>query len=182
MKLLGLIGDMSWESTIEYYRIINHLVNNKLGGWNSAEILLYSVNFEEILPLQNNNEWDKITDIVSKICVKLEKAGCSALIICSNTMHKIADQVQNNISIPLINVINETAKAIKAKNIKNIGLLGTKFTMEEDFYTHKLKYDYNLNPLVPAEKDREYIHDAIYSQFAQGIFSDKTKEVLIIFL
>lgn len=176
MKLLGLIGGMSWESTIEYYRVINQMVNERLGGWNSAKILLYSVNFEEILPLQNNNEWDKITDIASKICARLEKAGCSALIICSNTMHKIADQVQTRISIPLINVIDETAKVIKAKNMKNIGLLGTKFTMEEDFYTHKLKYDYNLNPIVPVEKDRKYIHEAIYNQFAKGLFLDKTKQ------
>jgi len=176
MKLLGLIGGMSWESTIEYYRVINQMVNDRLGGWNSAKILLYSVNFEEILPLQNNNEWDKITDIASKICARLEKAGCSALIICSNTMHKIADQVQTRISIPLINVIDETAKVIKAKNMKNIGLLGTKFTMEEDFYTHKLKYDYNLNPIVPVEKDRKYIHEAIYNQFAKGLFLDKTKQ------
>ena len=176
MKLLGLIGGMSWENTIEYYRVINQMVNERLGGWNSAKIVLYSVNFEEILPLQNNNEWDKITDIASRICAGLEKAGCSALIICSNTMHKIADQVQTRISIPLINVIDETAKVIKAKNMKNIGLLGTKFTMEEDFYTHKLKHDYNLNPIVPVEKDRKYIHVAIYNQFAKGLFLDKTKQ------
>jgi aspartate racemase len=176
MKLLGLIGGMSWENTIEYYRVVNKMVNEKLGGWNSSKILLYSVNFEEILPLQNSNEWDKIKDIVSGICTRLEKAGCSALIICSNTMHKIADQVQKNISIPLINVIDETAKAIRLKNITNIGLLGTKFTMEEDFYTNKLKYDYNLNPIVPEDKDRKYIHEAIYNQFAKGIFLDKTKQ------
>jgi aspartate racemase len=176
MKVLGLIGGMSWENTIEYYRVINQMVNERLGGWSSAKIVLYSVNFEEILPLQNNNEWDKITDIASRICAGLEKAGCSALIICSNTMHKIADQVQKGISIPLINVIDETAKVIRAKNMKNIGLLGTKFTMEEDFYTHKLKHDYNLNPIVPVEKDRQYIHEAIYKQFAKGVFSDKTKQ------
>jgi len=176
MKLLGLIGGMSWENTIEYYRVINQMVNERLGGWNSAKILLYSVDFEEIITLQNNNEWDKISDIVSNICIKLEKAGCSAIMICSNTMHKIADQVQTRISIPLINVIDETAKVIKAKNMKNIGLLGTKFTMEEDFYTHKLKYDYNLNPIVPVEKDRKYIHEAIYNQFAKGLFLDKTKQ------
>jgi aspartate racemase len=176
MKLLGLIGGMSWDNTIEYYKIINQMVNERLGGWNSAKILLYSVNFEEILPLQNNKEWDKISDIALNICIKLEKAGCSALMICSNTMHKIADQVQKSVSIPLINVIDETAKAIMAKKIKNIGLLGTKFTMEENFYTYKLKYDYNLNPIVPEEKDRKYIHEAIYNQFAKGIFLDKTKQ------
>jgi aspartate racemase len=175
MKLLGLVGGMSWESTVDYYKVINQLVNESLGGWNSAKILLYSVNFEEILSLQNRNEWDKIADMVSGICTRLEKAGCSALIICSNTMHKIADRIKKNISIPLINVIDETAKAIRAKDIKNIGLLGTKFTMEEDFYTDKLTHDYNLNPIVPVEKERKYIHEAIYNQFAKGIFSSKTK-------
>ena len=123
MKLLGLIGGMSWENTIEYYRVINQMVNERLKSWNSAKILLYSVNFEEILPLQNNNEWDKIKDIILKICIKLEKAGCSALIICSNTMHKIADQVQTRISIPLINVVDETAKVIRAKNMKNRAMI-----------------------------------------------------------
>ena len=176
MKLLGLIGGMSWENTIEYYRVINQMVNERIGSWNSAKILLYSVNFEEILPLQNNNEWDKIKNIILKICIKLEKAGCSALIICSNTMHKIADRVQENITIPLINVIDETAKVVKANKIKNIGLLGTKFTMQGEFYIQKLKNDYNLNPIIPNEKERNYIHDAIYNQFAQGIFLNKTKQ------
>ncbi|UCD01744.1 MAG: amino acid racemase [Promethearchaeota archaeon] len=176
MKLLGLIGGMSWQNTIEYYKVINQMINERLGSWNSAKILLYSCNFEEILPLQNKNKWDKILEIISKICTKLEKAECSALVICSNTMHKIAEQVQDNISIPLINVIDETAKIIKKKNIKNIGLLGTKFTMEEDFYTLKLKNIYNLNPIVPIKNDRTYIHEAIYGQLAQGIFLNKTKE------
>ena len=176
MKLLGLIGGMSWENTIEYYRVINQMVNERLRNWNSAKILLYSVNFEEILHLQNNDEWAKIKNIIVNICIKLEKAGCSALIICSNTMHKIADHVQENITIPLINVIDETAKVIKANKIKTIGLLGTKFTMEEEFYFQKLKDKYHLNPIIPIEKERNYIHDAIYNQFAQGIFLNKTKQ------
>ncbi|MFW9820946.1 MAG: aspartate/glutamate racemase family protein [Candidatus Thorarchaeota archaeon] len=176
MKLLGLIGGMSWENTIDYYKIINQMINERLGGWNSAKILLYSVNFEEILPLQNNNQWDKIINKISRISFKLEKVGCTALVICSNTMHKIAEQIQEKVSIPLINVIDETAKEIKVKNIKNVGLLGTKFTMEEDFYTQKLKNIYNLNPIIPDSKDRLYIHESIYSQFAQGVFLDKTKQ------
>ncbi|MFX1326462.1 MAG: aspartate/glutamate racemase family protein, partial [Promethearchaeota archaeon] len=139
MKLLGLIGGMSWENTVEYYKLINRMVNERLGNWSSAKILLYSVNFQEILPLQNINEWGKIAEKISKICIKLENAGCSALIICSNTMHKIADQVQRGINIKIINVIDETAKVIKTKNFGKIGLLGTKFTMEGEFYTKKLK-------------------------------------------
>jgi aspartate racemase len=176
MKLLGLIGGMSWENTIEYYKFINQMVNERLGGWTSAKILLYSVNFEEILPLQNKNEWDQIADIISGISNKLQKAGCAALVLCSNTIHKIADQIQDQISIPLINVIDETAKEIKAQNIKKIGLLGTKFTMEQGFYIQKLTELYDLNPIVPIQKERNYIHDAIYNQFAQGIFLDETKK------
>jgi len=176
MKLLGFIGGMSWENTIDYYKIINQMVHERLGSWNSAKILLYSVNFEEILPLQNNNEWDKIFKIISAISIKLEKAGCTALVICSNTMHKIADQIQEKVSIPLINVIDETAKEIKSRNIESIGLLGTRFTMEGDFYTQKLKKKYELNPIIPDSNDRDYIHESIYNQFAQGVFLDKTKQ------
>jgi aspartate racemase len=179
MKLLGLIGGMSWESTIEYYKVINQMVNEKLGDWNSAKILLYSVNFEEILPLQNTNQWDKIEGIISGISINLEKAGCAALVICSNTMHKVADKIQEKISIPLINVIDETAKEIKDKKIRNIGLMGTKFTMEEGFYINKLNKNYNLNTIIPADKERKYIHEAIYKQFAKGIFLEKTKQAFL---
>ncbi len=175
MKLLGLIGGMSWENTIDYYRILNEMIKSKLGGWNSAKIILYSVNFEEILSLQNNEEWDIIADKVSQICITLEKANCSAIVICSNTMHKIADQVQEKIVIPIINVIDETAKAIKERNVETIGLLGTKFTMESGFYIEKLKDKYNLNPIIPKELNRKYIHNAIYDEFAKGIFLDETK-------
>jgi aspartate racemase len=176
MKLLGLIGGMNWESTIEYYKVINQMVNERFGRWNSALLLLYSINFEEIIPLQNNNQWGKITEIVGRISMKLESAGCAALVICSNTMHKVADQVQEKITIPLINVIDETAKEIKSNKIKNIGLLGTKFTMEEEFYTNKLQRIYDLNPIVPDDRDRLYIHEAIYKEFAQGVFLKKTKQ------
>ena len=175
MKLLGLIGGMSWENTIEYYRILNEMIKTRLGGWNSAKIILYSVNFEEILSLQNKNEWDKITDKVLQICLTLEKADCSAIIICSNTMHKIADQVQRKINIPIINVIDVTAKAIKEKNIETVGLLGTRFTMEGGFYIEKLKDKYDLNPIIPQESNRKYIHNAIYNEFAKGLFLGETK-------
>ena len=179
MKLLGLIGGMSWENTIDYYRILNEMVHNELGGWNSARLLLYSVNFEEILPLQNSSEWDKITDKVKQICIIFEKANCLGIIICSNTMHKIADQVQEKIEIPIINVIDETAKIIKQNNIKTVGLLGTRFTMEGEFYVEKLKNKYNINTIIPVISEREYIHDAIYNEFAQGKFLESTKDVFL---
>ena len=138
MKLIGLIGGMSWENTIDYYRIINEMVKKELGEWYSAEILLYSVNFEEVLQLQNQNNWNELVKLMIIICKKLELAGSKAIVICSNTMHKIATEIETEISIPLINVVDETAKAIKSMDIKTVGLLGTKFTMEGNFYTEKL--------------------------------------------
>ena len=179
MKLLGLIGGMSWENTIEYYRILNEMINSKLGGWNSAKIMMYSVNFDEIILLQNNDDWDNILDIFIEICITLEKANCSAIFICSNTMHKIADHVQEKIKIPIINVIDETAKIIKKRKLKTVGLLGTRFTMEGGFYIEKLSKKYNLNPIIPEESNRKYIHNVIYNQFAKGIFLEETKKKVL---
>ncbi|MFW9822358.1 MAG: aspartate/glutamate racemase family protein [Candidatus Thorarchaeota archaeon] len=176
MKLLGLIGGMSWENTIEYYRIINELIKDKMGKWNSANILLYSVNFEVVLKLQEANKWDELIRLIIDICRKLELAECKAIIICSNTMHKIADNIEKEISIPLINVIDETAKIIKAKGIEEIGLLGTKFTMEDGFYINKLNKKYQINAIIPEKKERDYIHNAIYQEFAKGNFHDSTKK------
>ncbi|TXT63330.1 MAG: putative racemase YgeA [Promethearchaeota archaeon] len=179
MKLIGLIGGMSWESTIEYYKVINSLVNERLGDWNSAKILLYSVNFQEILPLQNSNEWDKIAEEIIDICQNLEIFGCKTIVICSNTMHKIADQIESNISIPIIHVVDETAKAIKEKNLERIGLLGTKFTMEGEFYENRLTDKHGLTVYIPEGRDREYINNAIYTELAKGKFLDSTKEYFL---
>ncbi len=176
MKLIGLIGGMSWENTIDYYRVINEIVNERLGDWNSAKIILYSVNFQEILPLQNSDKWDIITEEMIEICKKLELIGCKAIVICSNTMHKIADQIESQISIPIIHVVDETSKAIKKKNINKVGLLGTRFTMEGGFYVRRLEDRHNLSVLLPKKMERDYIHNAIYTEFAKGIFKNKTKE------
>lgn len=176
MKLLGLIGGMSWESTIEYYRVLNEFIRTELGDWNSAKILLYSVNFEEILPLQNNNDWGQIEKKMFKICKILEIAGSSAIVICSNTMHMIADSLEEKLSIPIINVIDETAKVIKAMKIKTVGLLGTRFTMESGFYKNKLVNKYDLIVKIPEKEERDYIHKTIYNEFAQGKFFESTKK------
>ena len=176
MKLIGLIGGMSWENTIDYYRIINEMVKKELGEWYSAEILLYSVNFEEVLHLQNQDNWNELVKLMIIICKKLELAGSKAIVICSNTMHKIATEIETEISIPLINVVDETAKAIKSMDIKTVGLLGTKFTMEGNFYTEKLNEKYEINTLIPGKSEREYIHQAIYQEFAKGKFLESTKE------
>lgn len=181
MKLLGLIGGMSWENTIDYYRIINDMVKDKLGGWNSAEMILYSVNFAEVLLLQEQNRWDDLLKLMIIICKKLELVRSKAIVICSNTMHKIATRIGNEISIPLINVVDETGKVIKSMNIKNVGLLGTKFTMEGSFYIEKLMKIYEINALTPTKNERDYLNQAIYEEFAKGKFLEATKkEVLAI--
>ncbi|MFW9901080.1 MAG: aspartate/glutamate racemase family protein [Candidatus Thorarchaeota archaeon] len=179
MKLLGLIGGMSWENTIEYYRILNEMVKNKLHGWNSAKILVYSLNFEEILSLQNQNKWDTIAEIMIEISKKLELAGSSAIILCSNTMHKIADKIQEEITIPLIHVVDVTAQAIKSKGINKVGLLGTKFTMEGTFYKEKMVKKYNIETIIPDQEERDYIHNVIYNELAQGLLLDSTKKRML---
>ena len=176
MRLLGLIGGMSWESTIEYYRILNELVKERLGGWNCAKLLLYSVNFEQIYSLQQQNKWNEIAKIFIKISKTLEEAGCSAILICSNTAHKIVENILPEINIPLIHVVEETAKAIKHSKVNSVGLLGTKFTMEGDFYINILQEKYGLKVMVPNKEQREYFNDAIFNEFAQGGFLDSTKE------
>ncbi|TXT58937.1 MAG: putative racemase YgeA [Promethearchaeota archaeon] len=176
MKLLGMIGGMSWENTIEYYKGINTLVKKDKGEWSSAKILLYSVDFSEILPLQNENRWGELTAMMIRISKKLENAGCVAIFICSNTMHKIADEIEANISIPLIHVVDATAEAIKNKSLNIVGLLGTRFTMEGGFYVKRLTQKHGLQVILPKKEERDYIHHTIYKEFAQGTFLEETKE------
>ncbi|MFW9948740.1 MAG: aspartate/glutamate racemase family protein [Candidatus Thorarchaeota archaeon] len=175
MKLIGLIGGMSWENTIDYYRIINEMVKIRLGEWSSAEILLYSLNFDIVLKLQKQNKWNELRDLMINVSKKLELAGSKAIVICSNTMHKIANEIEEEISIPLINVIDETAKVIKSMDIGCVGLLGTKFTMEGAFYVEKLRNEYGIKTIIPEKIEREYIHKAIYQEFAKGEFIEATK-------
>lgn len=179
MKLLGLIGGMSWENTIEYYRLINEMVKSRLHNWNSANLLLYSVNFEEILPLQNQNKWDEIAEIMIDISKKLELAGSSAIIICSNTMHKIANKIEEKIGIPLIHVVDATAQEIIAKKVDKIGLLGTKFTMEGNFYNKRLANKYHIEMIIPNQEKRDYIDNIIYNELAQGLILNSTKEKIL---
>lgn len=178
MKLLGLIGGMNWQSTIEYYKKLNSLINEKLGGNHSAKVVLYSVDFEEILALEMQNRWDLIKEKMVDISVSLEKAGTKGIVICSNTMHLIAEELQDNINIPIINVIDATAEEIQNNGIKSIGLLGTKFTMEGDFYKKRLENKYGLKVLVPDHKDIELINDIIYKELAQGkVYLNSKKEM-----
>ncbi len=168
MKLLGFVGGMNWQSTVEYYKNINNLINDKLGGNHSARLIVYSVDFEEILTLEMQNKWDLIKDIMIEISENLEKAGAEGIVICSNTMHLIAEDLEKVSKIPLINVIDATAEEVKKNRINSVGLLGTKFTMETKFYKNRLTERHGLKVLVPESNDRTIINNIIYKELAYG--------------
>jgi aspartate racemase len=178
MKTIGLIGGISWLSTAEYYRIINQVINEKLGGVSSAKLIIYSVDFAEIKTLTDAGDWDAITGIMQDAAKKLETAGADCLLLGANTMHKIADRVQPVINIPLIHVAVATADAIKKKNIGKVALLGTKYVMQQDFYRNKLA-EQGLTVLIPEQTDIDYINNAIYTEFGKGIFTQEAKEAFL---
>ncbi|RLG41252.1 MAG: aspartate racemase [Thermoproteota archaeon] len=179
MKVIGLIGGMSWESTLEYYKIINELVKERLGGLHSAKILLYSVDFEEISELQHKGKWERLTEVMIDIAKRLEKAGAEFLLICTNTMHKMADDIQERISIPLLNIVDVTAQRIKELGLRKVGLLGTKFTMEDDFYKGRLARKHGINVLIPDKKERQVVHDIIYKELCLGIIKQSSREKIM---
>lgn len=176
MKLLGFIGGMNWQSTAEYYKTINNLINQKLGGNHSARLIVYSVDFEEILALEMQNNWDLIKEKMAEISESLEKAGAEGLVICSNTMHLIAEDLEKVTNIPLINVIDATAEEIKKNGINSVGLLGTKFTMEGEFYKNRLRERHGLRVLVPSSNDIDIINNIIYKELAYGRINLSSKE------
>lgn len=174
MKTIGLIGGMSWESTVPYYEIINEVIKEKLGGLHSAKIILYSVDFYEIEKCQSKGEWDKSAEILSNAAISLEKAGADFIVICTNTMHKVAHKIKKNITIPILHIAEVTAHEIKGKSIDRIGLLGTKYTMEQEFYKNKL-IDNNIDVIIPDEEERRMINDIIYNELCLGIISEESK-------
>lgn len=175
MKTLGLIGGTGWVSTVEYYRIINQQVNKRLGGLNSAKILLYSVNQQEFKPPSNPAEIGNFTEFLISIARRLENAGADCLIICANTPHVAADLIRKQIGIPLIHIAEVTAKAVANQNIRNVGLLGTKLTMEQPFYKDKLAKS-GITALVPEESEREYIHRTIMTELEKAVLNDETRK------
>ncbi len=175
MKTIGLLGGMSWESTTLYYSHINELVREKLGGLHSAKIAMYSVDFQEIEILQHKGEWDATGEILAKASQQIEAAGADFLLICTNTMHKVAPQIEAAIEIPLLHIADATAEKIKADGIKNIGLLGTRFTMEQDFYAGRLRDEHGLKVLLPSKADREIVHRVIYEELVLGIVRDESR-------
>ncbi len=167
MKTIGLIGGMSWTSTVEYYRIINEEIKTRLGGLHSAICILYSLDFHEIETYQITEDWGKAAEKLLDIAASLEKAGANFVILCTNTMHKVADKIQAGIGIPLLHIADATAEEILMNNIKNIGLLGTRYTMEQDFY--KLRFEEKgIKVLTPKAEDRALIHKVIYEELCLG--------------
>lgn len=168
MKTIGLIGGMSWESTESYYRLLNETVKSRLGGLHSAKVILHSVDFAEIEQLQHLGEWDKTAEILTKAAQGLERAGADFILICTNTMHLVAPQVQSGVTIPLLHIADATAEEIVKSGIKKIGFLGTGFSMEKDFYTGQLKNKYQLDVLIPNTEDRKIVHQIIYEELCLG--------------
>jgi len=177
MKTIGLVGGMSWESTQEYYRIVNQRVNEKAGGFHSAKIVLYSVDFEEVESRQHQGLWEDLTALMIDAAQRVERAGAECLLICTNTMHLMADPVQDSIRIPLLHIVDVTADAVKARGFGKVGLLGTRFTMEKDFYKGRLQKKHGLEVLVPEEKDRELVHAILYDELCLGKISDTSKQI-----
>ncbi len=176
MKTIGMIGGMSWESSIEYYRIVNQTVREKLGGLHSARSIMYSVEFAEIEELQHQNCWDELTSIMIEAARSLESAGADFVIICTNTMHKLYTSVQNNIKIPMLHIADATAEKIKAESIDRIALLGTRFTMAEDFYKGRLVDKYGLEVIIPPEDAMAIVHRVIYDELCAGIIKAESKQ------
>lgn len=178
MKTIGLLGGMSWESTEHYYRLINEETRNTLGGLHSAPISMVSVDFQEIEKLQHSDDWDAMAKILATKAAQVEAAGAEFLLICTNTMHRVANEISAAINIPLLHIADATAFTIKEAGVRTVGLLGTKFTMEQDFYKGRLQ-QHGLDVLVPSEADRNTVHKIIYEELCLGkINAESRKEFL----
>jgi len=179
MKTLGLIGGMSWESTAIYYRLLNEIVRERLGGLHSAKLLLHSFDFAEIAERQHHGDWDGAGALLADAARKLEAGGAEGLLICTNTMHKLAGQVQAAVSIPLIHIADATAVAVKGAGVRRPALLATRFTMEQDFYKGRLTDKYGVSPVVPDAAGRDMVHRVIYDELCQGIVTETSKTAYI---
>ncbi|MBJ3788093.1 aspartate/glutamate racemase family protein, partial [Bacillus sp. OA1] len=175
MKTIGLIGGMSWESTSEYYRIINEEIKERLGGLHSAKCLINSVDFEEIERCQSSGDWDGAGEILGNAAYSLQKGGADFIIICTNTMHKVVGKIKAKIDIPVLHIADATAKEIKRKDIQKVGLLGTKYTMEQDFYKSRIEEN-NIKVIVPSEKNRKEINKVIYTELCLGKIVSQSRE------
>ena len=178
MKIIGLIGGMSWESTVTYYRIINEIIKERLGGLHSAKILMYSVDFEEIERCQSSGEWGRSAEILSDAAQRLEAAGADFIVICTNTMHKVAPEVQASVSVPLLHIAAVTAGRLKGVAISTVGLLGTSYTMTQEFYVDVLK-EAGINVLIPEDNDIRIVNDIIFDELCVGTIRKDSKMQLL---
>lgn len=178
MKTIGLIGGLSWESTTEYYRIINETVKEQLGKLHSAKVLLHSFDFEEIVQLQHNGQWDKATEKMIAAGKTLENGGADFVVICTNTMHIMSEEMKDNLNIPLLHIVDCVGANIQKEKIKKVGLLGTKFTMEQPFYRDLLN-EKGIDVIIPDEKERQIVHDIIYHELCKGIIKEESKDMYL---
>lgn len=179
MKTIGLIGGMSWESSLEYYRIVNEAVKEKVGEHSSADCLMYSVDFGPIRKLQHDGDWEKLIEIMVEAAQRLKDGGADLICICTNTMHKMAPDIEKRINLPLIHIADTTAAEIKAKQLDKVLLLGTRFTMEQDFYKGRLTEKHGIDVLIPNANDIDIIHNIIYNELVLGEIKDESKKEYI---
>lgn len=179
MKTMGLIGGMSWESSLEYYRIVNETVKEKLGGLHSCKCLMYSVDFGVIEALQHQNKWDELTKLMIEAAQNLKHGGADFIVICTNTMHKMAPEIETATGLNVLHIADVTGAAISKDQIQKVGLLGTRFTMEGDFYKKRLKDNYDIEVIIPEDADRQIIHDIIYNELCLGIIKDDSRQKYI---
>jgi amino-acid racemase len=179
VKTIGLLGGMSWESSAEYYRLVNEGVRDRLGGLHSAHCLMLSVDFAEIETMQQRGLWDEAASTLSRAARDLQRGGADFVVLCTNTMHKLADAIQAGISIPLLHIADATATAIRGQRLRRVGLLGTRFTMEEQFYRGRLAQRHGLEVLVPAEAERKLVHDVIYDELCRGVIRPESRAAYV---
>ncbi|MCG9543686.1 aspartate/glutamate racemase family protein [Vibrio sp. Isolate33] len=177
MKTIGLLGGMSWESTVSYYKSINEGVKATLGGLNSAKVCMYSVNFDEIEKLQHQGRWAETADILSDAALSVEKGGADFILICTNTMHKVVPEIEEKITIPILHIADTTAQKLLEHGVKKVGLLGTAFTMEQDFYKGRLTEKFGIDVVIPDESDRKQVHDIIYQELCRGEVKEESRTI-----
>lgn len=179
MKTIGLLGGMSWESTSEYYKAINQGIKAELGGLHSAKIAMVSVDFDTIEKLQHAGDWAQTAKLLTSAAKNIEAAGADFMLICTNTMHKVAPEIEQNIGIPLLHIADATAEVLVAQGIKTVGLLGTAFTMEQSFYKDRLREKFGLNVLTPNDASRKRVHQVIYQELCLGVINDDSKQAYL---
>ncbi|MBZ5496954.1 MAG: aspartate/glutamate racemase family protein [Acidobacteriia bacterium] len=176
MKTIGLLGGMTWHSTVDYYRLINAGIQARLGGSHSAQCILYSLEFAEVEARQNAGEWDALARLMVEAARRVERAGAEFLVICANTMHQMAGTIEAALSIPLLHIADAAAGEIRRQGLQTVGLLGTRYTMEQDFYRNRLEKQHGLSTLIPGEEERKVVHDIIFRELSRGIISEASRD------